>query len=639
MAQMRSENRGRVFILSANSSEKNIKRIMEKLDSFKWVYFGKDTPCYYKINKFTNSGQSIDVGGLINRVAREVKDEFINFDKNISFSSRPHFWYATDVAEKNPYASDFFYNCCALIVFQEIIANEAGNLIILCEDLYLGLLIKQIILKNNHDIKMFWRSGYFMFSCEPIIKTLYNFYIYALTFYQRIRFISLWVIRKNILRKYGTNSKNKYLLNSDKPPEILLTLWADINTFKDKKYLDKETYFGTLPLHIRASGKSIGYIACPVYWICRYEDIVKASTGVKELVIFPEQCLNLFNALYITIFTLFHPAKLGKPIIIFGINITELFFNELRKEKSKRAQLERLEFYFVGQYLKSVGIKPKKVIHLYENQAWEKTLRLGIKKYSPQTELVGYQHTPFPALYINYFPSLRDINSSQIPDKIITIGKKHRDIFMEHKYFASTLIDGPALRFDYIFRNNRMAMSGTKPSFERKVILVACSISYLESFEIAYKTVDALKNHDEHDIYIKLHPKMNKAKQFLSNILECLSMQQLPAHIKLVNDSIEDILPKVSVLFCNFTAVAYEAIALNIPVVFIQSDIWFDMDELEWFQEASFRAKTGGEILEALSKIGNYSQINLEKRSYFFKKIITESFNKPSADLIKRFYC
>ncbi|MFH1317986.1 MAG: hypothetical protein ABIH71_03115 [Candidatus Omnitrophota bacterium] len=633
---MERKNFDTIFIVSANIGDKDLCRVIKKIGNFKWVYFGKYTPQYYKIKKFISPfAESINSGEIINRIARDIKDEFVNLDKSFDLGSNSYFWYATDIAERNPYASDFFYNCCTLIALEEIINKENNNLIIFIEDLHLSRLIKKRIGKSVPKIKVFWHFSPFMFSMATmILSVIYDLYLCLRAAYQRIRFFVVWLRRRAILAKYNKNIGRGHVF-----PEVLLTLWTDASTFKNKKYLHKETYFGPLASYIQNSGKNLGYIAFPLVWISKYKDIVKSAADSGELVIFPEQCLNLFNVLHIIIYSLFYTPKLKTPLMLSGIDIGSLFFNEIKKEKTKRAHLRNLTFYFIGKYLFARKISPKKIISLYENQSWEKLLKLGINKYFKQTEFIGYQHAPFPKLYLNYFPSRRDINSSKLPDRIITIGKIHEDIFLEHKYPKLTLCQGPALRFDYLFKRGNTFQEDTSSPLPDEFILVVGSISYWESFELVYKVIGTFKDRPEHSIRIKLHPKMDKGQKLIMLVLKQFNTQVLPTHIKFLNDSMKNILPKAKVLFYSETTVSYEAVALNIPVVFFRSDIWLDMDELEWFGGAFYRVGTSSEILEVLSKIDNSRAINSKESQLSSEAVVSKSFNTFSTELIKNFYC
>ncbi len=80
--------------------------------------------------------------------------------------------------------------------------------------------------------------------------------------------------------------------------------------------------------------------------------------------------------------------------------------------------------------------KINKSILTYENIAWENMYISAIRKYSPTTKIVGYQHTVVPKSAAGMFINKDERMIKPLPDKILTTGiinKKTITKFSEYK--------------------------------------------------------------------------------------------------------------------------------------------------------------------------------------------------------------
>ena len=259
-------------------------------------------------------------------------------------------------------------------------------------------------------------------------------------------------------------------------------------------------------------------------------------------------------------------------------------------------------------------------------------LRLGLRKGGPAIKVVGCQHAPFPPLYLNYFPSTRAIEENLIPDHIVSIGKEHHRIFTRSNYPGSCLKAGSAFRYNYLF-----ALETSTPSDTRDV-LIATSISYEESLELVYKCLAFFHTRSEYRVMIKFHPKLNRQHHLVDRVLRMLGCSQLPEHVQIVSESMDTLLARTGIVFYNFTAVCYEALARHIPVVFVRSDICFDMNKLEWFDEVNYEVSSSDDMDRVIQEVMN---INPERRMAWEQaanEVIAESFTEPKKEELASIY-
>ena len=250
-------------------------------------------------------------------------------------------------------------------------------------------------------------------------------------------------------------------------------------------------------------------------------------------------------------------------------------------------------------------------------------LRSGLKEASPEVRIIGCQHAPFPQMYLNYFPSRRCIAQDQLPDQVVSIGPVYHRIFQEYGYKEEVVKEGAAFRYKYLFGLTPLAAP------DPRCVLIATSISYEESMELVYKTLAYFCRRSEYQVMIKFHPKLARQHHLLGRVLHMLNCPELPAHVRVVQEGMETLLSKTGVVFYNFTAVCYEAMARHIPMVFVCSDIWLNMNKLDWFADVNERVTSNEDIDRIMQMLAEQKD---EKREAWIEacdRAVRESFTEP----------
>jgi hypothetical protein len=639
---MKKCNSRQVVIAQSNILPSRWENILGDSALWSWIYFGRNSQRFSAINKMLlGRAQMFNSGEMINRIAEEIRMDFINFDQHLDLNRSELLWQTTDIAEKNPYTSDLFYNCCAYLAFDQILQTLETNLLVFLEDWFLGWQMAKhargVGFRSHHitghsilDVCP-GHVSYGLYRIRQVLQALSCRVDLVRAFYRKAKTIANYP-RTNAIQ--GTKASKNI--------DILLVTWADPNTFQADQTIQANTYYGELPRFLRTQGIEIGYIANPVSWVYPFEEIVKNIKCAQDRVILPEECLGLKDVLYITWKTLFYSVSLKSRFVIQGTDVTELVKNELRKERIKSRQCWATQFYYVGRFLLENGIRPAVVVHPYENQPWEKSLRLGLRQYLPETKIVGYQHAPFSLLWLGYFPSRRDLQKLHFPDYVVTIGQRWKTLLLHHGYPSDRLKVGAALRFGHILGQHNARCLGkasdTMGIRGTRTLLVAGSIGYADSFELVYKTIEALHNTPDIRALLKFHPKMGGSRtQLVAAVLNTLGAGNLPDHFEITEQSVSELLPSVDLLLYNITSVSYEAIAWSVPAIFIQSDIWFDMDPLPLNSGIAVAARTPAEILKAVKQLLSEDEEAVQKRWEKIQAMLPESFCPIRQDTMRCF--
>ena len=61
--------------------------------------------------------------------------------------------------------------------------------------------------------------------------------------------------------------------------------------------------------------------------------------------------------------------------------------------------------------------------------------------------------------------------------------------------------------------------------------------------------------------------------------------------MQIIREPVAELLPRAGVLLYSGTTVGLEALALGVPVILLQSDLWFDMDILFFAPGSQTRAR------------------------------------------------
>jgi surface carbohydrate biosynthesis protein (TIGR04326 family) len=309
---------------------------------------------------------------------------------------------------------------------------------------------------------------------------------------------------------------------------------------------------------------------------------------------------------------------------------------EMWIERAKFRQCATMNYYYVGRWLKKNAPQIKAIIFPFENQPWEKALRLGIKRYCPSIKVIAYR--PFAPLHLSFFPSQLDVAHDQIPDRLVVLGSHWREIFVRHGFPSERLIIGPALRFAHLLETHQDTDYQTQPDDIKRSVLIPMPIGQEDSLELLYKLLQAFETRPDLRVLIKFHPKMSNPDALIALILNKLHRHTLPEHFQIVTRRISELLSDTSVLIFNSTAVSYEAIVLGIPALFIQSDIWLDLNKLAWNPIITVSARSPTQIAFAVDSFLKSGEPDLQKRLEMGHEVLARTFTPTTIESVQVFF-
>jgi hypothetical protein len=614
---------------------------LKNLRNPQWIYFGRDAIQFCQAKQALHGrGEIINSGALINQIAGEILPDFINFDQHLDLKDDDLRWHTTDLADKTPYTSDFFFHCCAYLAFDQILRALKTDLMVIVEDNYLGWLMARHATGLGFVTSRTTGNQFLDLLPEPIRYFLHVVFQVILAIGMRLYFILEFCRRKLILLKHSRTSPLKKRLRSNDGVDVMLVTWVDSKTFPPDASIERETFFGELPGFLRGQGQRVLYLANPATWVSPFKEILQNIQTSPDRILLPEECFGLREILKIALSTLFFSLKLKSSFVLKAVDVSQLLKDHIRKEKGKWHQCLATRYYYVGKFLSENKIEPAVLLHAYENQPWEKALRMGMKRYLPGTTVVGYQHAPFAPLWLSYYPTRQDLQVPQVPDRLVVIGPRWETLLSELGYPRDRLRVGAALRFDQLM--NASTKEASTEEVRRpavRTILVAASISSEDFFELAYKTIEALRDVPDLKVLIKFHPKMRRNVMGLMKVvLDSLDLKNLPEKFSITDQPLTDLLQTVDLVLHNGTSVAVEAMAQGVPTLLLQSDIWFDMDTLGFFPGVGAAARTPDEIRAAVHRLLTETGSSTQERRRQARAVFEQAFSPVSETNMRCFY-
>jgi len=549
--------------------------------SWSWVYLGNDWERYVRVRgELGDAGREIPAGPLINAVADDHRRELLNFDDALELRSEV-LWQTTDLAERNIFTSDFLHACCSALAVHRILEDADGDLLVVVDDSLLRWRIAELARGAGRDARTALER---MREALQLVRVRLSWKAHGIA--HRLLFLRGFRRSRRALRALGGRGRLPSSLDT------VLVVWATPETFGDERVT---TYIGNVPAVLRNQGQRIGFLAIPTSWVHPLDAILENVRTSRDPVVVPQQLLRWRDVVAIALRTLRAPARARVPFEVGGTDLTGFVLDGLRREWARPRQLWALQFYAVGRAL-ARDVRPRTMLVPYENQPWEKALRLGVHAEAAGTEVVGYQHTPISRRWFPYFPSRRDLMSGALPDRVVVPGEFWRREFLEHGYAAGQLVVAPALRYSHLGDHDLSDRRG-------RVVLAAGSIGRGDSLELFVKALLALEPLEDVRLLFKPHPFMGGVESFVGAALAATGRDSLPAWAEIVGGSVPEHLPGVGVVLYNTTSVSYEALAAGIPVVFVQSDFWFDCDPIPVEAGVGAEVRTPEELRAVLERM------------------------------------
>lgn len=521
-------------------------------------------------------------------------------------------WWAGSIPSKNQFVSPLFKNICRFLQFIDAIEiiNEK-EIVVLIDNKDLIRQIRYYCKQKKIKVNFIgWKTKILTISIIQSVKL-----ITANTY-----FLGLGWWKKYLVNKYlkgaieeGIDNRKKY---------YVLRTWVDKRAF-DSENNFRDIYFGKLDGVLQNKKNTI--ILAGVLSDFK-KNLIKIRNNISNNFIIPQDYFLTYLD-YLKIIFLQFRKEFVLPINIkfSGVNIDYLVENEICNNLYKGELRNNLRYYFIAKNL-SKWLKCEIFAYTFENHPWEKMSILGLRKYSKDTFILGYQHSSIVKYLFNYFNSKAEIDVIPFPDKIITVGKIPKKILAKYCGYNKGMIkEGCALRYEYLYKIDAIERN------RKSNILIATSASIDESIKVIKFVYSALKE-TTYAIIFRPHPLLN-----FEQIKEKLGLT-LGANFKVSkNRSIKDDLRNSDILIYTQTSLCMEALMIGIPIIYVDINEFYNCDPLFECNHLKWIVDKEENLIRTINEIYNMDDKEFNRQQRLARKYMENYFLPVTDKRLKEF--
>lgn len=537
--------------------------------------------------------------------------DYIDYIGNLSSHNNTLYWWATALSSKNQFTSDSYYNVFNYFkVITLIFKNNTKNLIVICDNHELCLQIKKYCKSRSYDVRLLYNKKK---NFIKKIRAFFNIFMNIIVFiYQG------WYRKKEINKTI--KSRIKRVIQKNETYCVLRT-WMYLKSISPDY---RDSYFGKLPHYMKQSGKNLIVVAG---LLDDYSALINKIGKYEEILIIPQEYFvsyfDYITAIIMSFIRFFYPKYHKK---FRNEDISNILNAEIRRNFFGGEVRQNLIYYY---YIKRMAKKMKILtyIYTYENYPWEKMNILAFRKYSPQTNLVGYQHASISRSHLAYFLSKEEVDCSPLPDKIITNGKETRRIMEKlGNYPPAILKEGCALRFEYLHSSKIFDRE------KRNFIFVPLTISKYESIKLIDFIHESLSGDKKYNVILRCHP----ATPF--NVIEKDLGFKLSDNFQVsTNINMLDDFERSDIVLYTGTTVCAEALMMGLPVIHMDLGGPLNVDPLFECNYLKWCVKHKEDLITTINDIYNMDNSEFKKQQELARKYVENYFLPVTDELMEEF--
>jgi surface carbohydrate biosynthesis protein (TIGR04326 family) len=267
----------------------------------------------------------------------------------------------------------------------------------------------------------------------------------------------------------------------------------------------------------------------------------------------------------------------------------------------------------------------------FEGNPWERMFITGLRKRSPETFIIGYQHAVIPQSAAGMFVSEREVEQIPLPSLVLTTGPTAAGILKKYGAFTDGLVKAVcALRFGYLYDFKPMARRNNKTVFQVLVVLEGVR----DVLPLVMYVLEQAPNSRDINFRIRAHPVLpfEKLLSYLENGTE------IPENVEVSHGSsvVEDV-ENCDVILYWGTTVALEALMLGKPVIHFDRGDLLSYDPLFELEDFKWRVTDGEDlnnILYAIRELPDHEYSNLQETA---REYVTNYFRPVDNDNLAKF--
>ncbi|MFA6078177.1 MAG: hypothetical protein WC779_00300 [Candidatus Omnitrophota bacterium] len=506
-----------------------------------------------------------------------LEKQYLELISSFSAKTDSPFWWAGSVSEKSTFSSQLFVRIYKMQYLDGLIKRSGdADIAVICSDKALRSQIR-----NNYaahfDIRCS-RIGIIhdgicdaVGICAGVLKQIARaLYEYGLLLYVRM------VMRT---KRRSIDKKSIY---------VVIRTWADHRSYKTGSYQDP--YFNRLLAHVSASGRKVLIFAGI---LSGFKGLVRLFEKDRVNLIVPTDFyLRGADVLKCLFVSLFLRPRIKNEIIFNGRPLNHLVLHELRQDITTTRFFGAVLQYYSCKRL-AAAIPIERFIYTFENYAWEKMSMLGLRSCGPKIKIAGFQHAFVPKNNFAYFPGPSERKTMPLPDKIITMGSRTRDIMKRIGDYPADIFDtGCALRQEYLFSLGELPRETDGDIFVPLTITIEDTV---KAFQFIFRSGLA---ESRKKIYFRLHPATPR-----DEVMKGIGFSLPDNFIISDNPPIVKEIERCCIVLYTWTTVCIEALKMGRPVVYMDINYPLEVDPLFECSFLKRTASTPEQLLPVISEL------------------------------------
>ena len=563
----------------------------EPTECSRWLYAGEDAEWTLSARTGPLAGlERVNTGPLLEDAAERLRDPYIDWIGELSQQNASLEWWASELAAKNPFAR-FFPRLCALLAARRAIDEGLDDALVVCstpavlESLRAAVPDAQVLEGSDATLG------------EGRLKRAAR------------RGIDAWsrFAPGPCSTRRGGSRRGRSSPSTTATPTAAgrLTVSASsaasrspvrtrrccspgsTTAASERTAAISDPHFGRLPQLLREQGQEVAFVPrviTPASFGPTVRDLV--STGERFL--FPDSWTDAGDWSDAE-----RRAREFSPAIPEGSELLGTPVAGLAREHVAEYALQQQVPIAQDALVKNLvagGVRPERVILPFEGHSWEQALTHAVHEQMPDTAVIGWDNVNFSRFALSLYPARSEIGLRPLPDRVVTSGETFREILTREGFPAERVRVGCALRHEGI---HELPSAGKRPDGAPIRVLVATSIDPAQSAELVAKALAAFGDDERFELTVKCHPAVDARR------VRAWADELAPGGRATFSEQpIDELLTASDAMLYTYSVVCYEALARGVAAVFVKSDTFIDLDQLEPFPELGRQARTPAELRE-----------------------------------------
>ena len=558
--------------------ERGARALLKKFEEDGISCFGWTDESATKLFESNNLFKSIDFN-YDETFTDNFSQAYIDFIGEIGLRFKPEKWWITWTSSKNRFTSQLFNTLLRYHELLYALDNTEKMLAVVDPPPPIIKALKKRLQKEGKRIIILGNNpiGNLTVLIKERLTSAIDIADYLLRMFLRIFYTKLRI-----------GGKCKKVLEKGGRYYVIKTFLYESSFPKNGGY--KDAFFGVLPDFLKRKGKRVLIFAMSQAPLKR---ILEGIQNSNDFPVIPLEVLLTWRDLLLCLLRLLSYRLPIKNALFMNYDVTPIVADALARDLRESSPLIAI-FHKKAVERLSQWIDIETLALTYENNPWEKMLILGLKGNSPETKIIGYQHTVIPRASINMFTSKKELRTMPMPDIIITTGLVNKETLLNYSAISDDMVKaGPALRFEYLFEMERSVRPGS-----RRLLLGLEGI--FEVHHMVNYVLDELKDRRDIEITIRTHPVLpySTIEHKIRHDIDSYPHVSLSIGKALMED-----LSECDVLMYWGSTLGIEAMKLGIPIIHFDTGSLLSYDPLFEFKEFKHIVNTNSRLGDVLDKI------------------------------------